>query len=232
MGDFFASLFLLSWYKECHIFPKRFGPDSFTYEPWSKRWIFRDSTEGKFRDKIISIDPNHDDVVNLMIETIHSNKIKSIPYFFISENLGKFKRLTIPDINVIKVNFSDPDYHFLYVFLRWYKLLLSRYTTKDLQNIDKNFYSKENFLNQTHSTSDPIEFFGVRSYTNIDMLDLIINENVQLLDIINTNDMHIQNMIKTARLDLYSIFDYIGYNLGDKLDSVDLDMVYHKLKKL
>lgn len=50
MGDFLSSLLLFSFNKKFNRSQQSAGPDSFYYEPWSKKWVTRDSSTNQFRN--------------------------------------------------------------------------------------------------------------------------------------------------------------------------------------
>jgi len=179
MGDFLASLIIYSFNEK---FNKPFAynkPDCFYYEPWSKKWVVKDSSMDKFRDylirrrsgppieKEITLDElaqefqipveaiqSDSEMLSLLPKIIPQEKSNKIPFLFVSENLGLYFRKDIPaqkipNINFIDSKIADKKYYPLYFLLPLYKHSLCH----DKFNRPK-FITKENFI------SDAMKILG------------------------------------------------------------------------
>jgi hypothetical protein len=170
MGDFLASIIL-------HSFKKKFFPvnchdnvDSFNYEPWSKKWVVRDSTNSKLRQYLFKREQTHpfSDKINVndfitefklnrtmfqtdkelasfLVSNVDSRKIPELPFFFVSETLSLYSKANainqqLPGMTVIEACIVDARYKPLYVLLSSYKHKLAGYERNEFSNIDRKMF--------------------------------------------------------------------------------------------
>jgi hypothetical protein len=233
LGDFFSSIFLFNWYKKFKQFLPRYGPDTFTYEPWSKRWIFRDSSEGKFRDiisKTASPSVDHCHLAHIISNCVHSNKNSQLPYIFVSENISHYGSSIQAVNNATVINISVPiEYEPVLTALSWYKIKLSSLTTKILHNVNwEQEFTYNKFTLMSSQRANKLEF-NLANYMSFDIIKFLYNKDTQGLEI--HMDRHLNSMVDTALRDLEEIFNYLEINIGDS-KNYDYEKIYNKIKLL
>lgn len=260
LGDFLSSILCYSFYIETNSQMPYDRVDSFTYSPWSKKWVFRDSSAGYLRNYIYKIKeiktlsflsriqciqslneefnlkqrfigtPHELDHL-LSIFSIHRDNY-SIPYIYTCESFDALKFMVPQMLD---------DYYCLHIgfFEKRYKFLY--YLLRTYKNVlhTNKVDSKEFYVNNYN------EFFGklhpdrldvylkikqARKIIKVDMLELILNNNTQGLDQIKINNQQIKNMISTAKYDVLEILDYFGYSLDT--ETFGLEEVNNVYEKL
>lgn len=241
MGDFLGSLITHSFNK---IFDKPVsyhGPDSFYYEPWSKKWLLSDSSDNRFRNfmmakKNMPTSKGSDELAKLLTSLSDYKKSLKIPFLFVSENLGVYSRpdqpaQILPKINFITAKFSL-EYKPLYFWLSLYKNVL--HSKKMTHSSETEFITQANRIMSSgyyFPITQKIQEF--KKHYEVDMMKLILNNDVQDLDIIYS-DSETKNMINLARRDMIEILDFYNLDLYDlkNIDDAKLKAIYHRLQDL
>lgn len=155
MGDCLASLILHSFNKKYLPKSRYAGPDSFYYEPWSKKWVVRDSSNNKLRDflnerrlsppwdnkvevgsiiKEYNFHPlvlgSEHELASFLSQHVDPEKQLALPFLFVSESLSIYShfnsRLSVQRLPYINLI----DAHFYNLKDRPLYFLLSLYKNK------------------------------------------------------------------------------------------------------
>jgi len=257
MGDFFSSVLMMSYYIKTNICMPDIGiTDRYVYSSETKKWVANDSIDNGLR--FFTSNSDRDNYVkkygltsspymNTNLELRHSlmtmskfypNKLKTIPYFFVSENLGSYlykKPIqSIKQGNLIYVHMSEKP-NMIKNILRFYKnhMWMKFYKGQDF------LLSKQQFVdNVTHDmTHDPshklqmIDTSDLKNFVKFDIDKLLFDGDTQGIDIINTAHPFIANMLTITRNDVDAILKFYGYtiNSAKKLKIADAGKVHDRL---
>jgi hypothetical protein len=257
MGDFFSSVLMMSYYIKTNIcMPDAGSTNRYVYSSETKKWVVNDSIDSGLR--FFTSKDDHDNCVkkygltsspymNTNLELRHSlmtmskfypDKLKRIPYFFVSENLGSYlygkPKQSIKQGNLIYVYMSDQP-NMIKNILRFYKnhMWIKFYKGQNF------FLSKQQFVDNvthdmTHNPSHKLQMIDtsdLKNFVKFDIDKLLFNDDTQGLDIIDTNHPFIANMISITKNDVTAILKFYGYtiNSAKKLKIADAGKVYDKL---
>jgi hypothetical protein len=273
MGDFLASLMIYSFYKKFNQPHRREIADSFYYEPWSKKWLVNDSTTGKFRtyleerkNIIHSSDPTNttnlrkfhiteeminssDELAHFFVRNSGPNKLKKIPYFFVSENITFYSRTEVSgqrlkNINFIYSRFKDTALYPLYFLLPLYKNTISakRYSASIFQTRDEFISDTEKILTAAKNNRPIVrgqsevqdKILEKKNHYDFDIMKLLLEYDPQGLEFLITDDAESKNMIDLARRDMFDILDFFNLDLGDLTvsDTDHLHKIYDRIERL
>lgn len=242
MGDFLGSLITYSFHKTFDKPISYHGPDSFFYEPWSKKWLLRDSSENGLRRFMMTkrnLPPVLDsfELAKLLPTITDSKKSLRIPFLFVSENLGIYAKAEHPaqnlsNISLISARFSNLEHKPLYFFLSLYKNSLHAKKLSHSDELEFANWAKQSIMSGNFfPIKDKIKNY--KKYYNVDMLKLILDNDFQDLDMID-NSSETKNMINVARRDMIEILDFFDLDL-DNLNNIDTDklkIIYRRLQNL
>lgn len=241
MGDFLGSLITHSFNKIFNNPVSYHGPDSFYYEPWSKKWLLSDSSGSGFRKFMMAkrnlpVVEDSLELAKMLPSIIDYRKSSKIPFLFVSENLGLYARpehpvQNLPNINFISAKFNI-EYKPLYFWLSLYKNSL--YARKLSYSSEFEFVEQaRKVINSGHYFSITEKIKDYKQHYEVDMLKLILNNDFQDLDMIKDN-IETRNMINVARRDMMEILDFYNLDLYDlkNVDDTKLKAIYHRLQDL